>query len=258
VTTRRRRATLGDVEDTRHLPPSSAEGDRVTAEERPRLALTDSLMAYGGPSGTAEETARVRAGLNRANDVLPDDSVTTDAMAVVEQDYRHWLVRWVLAEQNGAPVVRRLDVEARGRQTPPGGITADLLRELSPTSVTASAALEPQDGDDFLALLSRWARQEVAAQDQPEGARPRGRPPLSDAHLAAVSIAYLQELPRGRGLLERLEQRFDRRPATMRDQVHIARKRGFLTDNTSQGKKGGAPGPALLAFLHAAKEESSS
>lgn len=211
--------------------------DRVTPDERTARHLADVLRMPAD--------ALPRSGYAG---VHPDDEASTDAVEAIEQLGELWQARWVLAEQDGSLVARSLLLEAAGRTTPPGGITANLLRELSPAAAIAAAAASV-DGNDFLSVTARWARREVRS-DGVAGVHNRksGRPRLPEDELAAVALAYLEELRRGRGVLQRLAQRFDREPATMRDRVRQARDSEFLT-RTTQGRRGGSAGPSLIAYL---------
>ena len=211
--------------------------DRVTPDERTARHLADVLRI--------PPEALPQSGYQ---DVHPDDEASTDAVEAVEQPGEMWQARWVLAEQDGSLVARSLLLEAAGRTTPPGGITSNLLRELSPAAAIAAVSASI-DGNDFLSVTARQARRDVAS-DAVAGVNDRksGRPRLSEDELAAVALAYLEELRRGRGVLQRLAERFDRVPATMRDRVRQARDGGFLTP-TTQGRRGGSAGPTLIAYL---------
>lgn len=188
---------------------------------------------------------------------LSDDEARTDAVAAVEyySADRAWHVRWVLADQSGRFLPRSVTVEATEQTTPEGGVTSNLLRELKPPKAAADLvrALDEDGITDrgvFLTSVARVlidiGREEVTASSlKPREVRRTGRPPHSDEHIASVAVAYLDEFRRGRGVLRRLGARFDRTPEAMRDQVRIARARGFLT-RTKQGRGGGGPGPRLI------------
>jgi hypothetical protein len=241
----KRPSKLGKVQRQVTFPQS---GERVIAEERLRRRAVDEAVGNVFQYKSVKAYRRVVAARKKVEGVRPDDEVSSDASTAVEEESADWQLRWVLADQDGGLVARSLHIEAKGRRTPPGGITANLLRELSPSSVAAAAA-DVSGIDSFSAVLMKHARRAVS-EDLPSPAPHRkGRPPLSDEYLATVAVAYLEELPKGRGVLGRLADRFDREPATMRDQVRIARDRHFLTDAPSQGRKGGGPGSTLLAFL---------
>lgn len=174
------------------------------------------------------------------------DGVGTDAHAVVEQTTPEWRIRWVIAQQDGGLVVRDLHIETLARATPQGGITATMLRKLSPANVVRDAAADMPD--PFTARVIEQISQQAQAEVEQRPIR-RGRPPLSDEHLARVALAYLDELRAGRGVWRRMSRRFDRTPEAMRDQVRKARERGFLTEAAGAGQRGGEPGPALLAYI---------
>jgi hypothetical protein len=201
--------------------------------------------------------------LGRRLEKVPNErQVRTDAVAAIEEESADgWVVRWVVAEQDGVFVARSLRIEPIGQLTPPGGITARLLRELSPAralsnlSLSAAEKVDMGEGqfvhDDFTPLLIKWARQDVQSQEfATEAARGPGRPRLSDETLARVAVAYLEELPHGPGLLARIGARpeIDRPADTVRDWVRRARQSGFLT-GTKAGRKGASAGPRLIDFV---------
>jgi hypothetical protein len=182
-------------------------------------------------------------------EVRPDAEVATGARVAVEQAAGDWRIRWVFVEQYGSLVVRSLHLEPDERPTPPGGVTTNLLRELSPSAAIAAAASRlagELDRTSWTDLQLIWAAHDAREHAPTQTARTRGRPRLSDEHLAAVAAAYLVEMQHGPGVLRRLGERFDREPETMRDQVRIARKRGFLTTALGPGRKGAAAGPRLV------------
>jgi len=68
-----------------------------------------------------------------------------------------------------------------------------------------------------------------------------------------VSLLYLKELPKGRGITLRMAKRFTRidghhvDPSTVRDWIRRARDEGFLTRSEGQmGRPGATAGPRLL------------
>jgi hypothetical protein len=69
-----------------------------------------------------------------------------------------------------------------------------------------------------------------------------------DDHYRRIAFAYLdlQESGVSRGLIDKLARRQNKPRETMRDWVHEARQRKFLT-KTTQGRGGAQPGPRLLA-----------
>jgi hypothetical protein len=175
------------------------------------------------------------------------ETLTSDE-AAVDQVADGWRARWMLIEQNGTVIARSVHLEPVGRTTPPGGITTNLLRELSPSAAAVAAADRLTDDlntGTFANLQLKWAKRDAHDFGPYDAGRRPGRPPLSDEHLRAVALAYLEELKRGRGVLHRLGERFDREPETMRDQVRIARRKGFLSAAPEAGRKGGRPGPRL-------------
>jgi hypothetical protein len=218
----------------------------------------------------------------------PEAESRSDATVVWEQasSDKAWLVRWVLADQGSALVVRSLTIEAAGRATPASGVTANILRELSPAGICAATwearenLIEKEadarargltvigETDDGLlipdespswAMLLRWGRSDARnhGPDVAEKRRP-GRPPLTEEFLATVAIAYLDELPKGRGVLARVARRLEAEQhrkkdsipvETVRDWVSIARRQKYLSPAPKQGQRGGEPGPKLRELL---------
>jgi hypothetical protein len=237
---------------------STPEVDPPTTDEKvipdERIRRQQAKIEAGNPFD-AKSIDELRRRARRAEetwDVRPDPHVSTGAVTAVEQQSDDWRARWVLVEQDGSLIVRSLHLEPDGRTTPPGGVTSNLLRELSPSAaITAGGARlagEP-DRTKFEDLRLIWAADEARGHGPMQTARTSGRPRLSDEHLAAVAVSYLEELQRGQGVLRRIGERFNREPETMRDQVRIARKRGFLTLALGTGRKGAAPGPRLIELL---------
>lgn len=226
------------------------EDEQVTPEERPRRRRADIRTGNVFAASSAADY-RARAKADRAMfQARPDEDVWTDAVAAVEQRTEGWQARWVLAEHDGDVVVRSLCLEPSGRSTPAGGVTSNLLRALSPAQAAAAATevlAARSEARDLDGIRLRYAK--LAAQDmgpKPPGTPRRGRPPLPASLLQEVAVAYLEELPRGRGVLRRLSERFERPETTMRDWVRAARDREYLTRATQPGRRGALPGPRLL------------
>ncbi|MFC0623213.1 hypothetical protein [Kribbella deserti] len=233
--------------------------DRVTSDERLRRRLAANASGSPFNAESVEDYRRKRQASEKAYEVREDFEVATGAVAAVTQSADGWQARWVLVEHEGAVVVRSLHLEPEDRTTPSGGITTNLLRELSPGRAVAAAAarlsggLDPQSWEDLrLIHAQRDASEFGPPADESRGP---GRPRLSDDHLRAVALAYLEELKGGPGVLKRLGRRFDREWQTMRDQVRIARRRGYLTDAPKAGRKGAMPGPRLLEHDDEQREE---
>lgn len=192
----------------------------------------------------------------KARSLEPEDSRNDALAALDDNSIDGWRIRWVFAEQGGKLVARSVQVEADGAATPSGGLDANLLRRLSPASAARSAAILRSEAPDGSAeqLFLKWAARDAATTNEP---RKQGRPELSDPFLAAVSIAYLRELPRGRGVLHRVG--LSVAPVaygahgvpdeTVRDWVHKARVRGFLGPAPKRGASGGVAGPRLKQLL---------
>lgn len=199
---------------------------------------------------------RLWRGLERRS--LTPEHHRNDAVAALDDDsLPGWRVRWVFTEQDGKLVVRSLLVEAEDAATPAGGIDANLLRRLSPASAATTVAGLRQNVPDQSAqrLFLKWGKREAATSSEP---RRRGRPELADDFLAEVALAYLRELPHGRGILRRVglavapEPYSEANPVpieTVRDWVHKARVREFLSAAPKPGASGGEPGRRLLAIL---------
>lgn len=228
-----------------------------------RELVVAEYLAFNPESDLAKRLARA-----------PQESqARTDAIgAVVEESLDGWQVRWVVAEQAGVLVVRSVHLEPIGTATPEGGITARLLRELSP--IRTLACFDPtatQEGggavDEYTTLAVQFAREAVTrVGPDPLPGRVRGRPRLPEDLLARVAMAYLEEFPRGRGILARVGERpeviraaADNQrtgstrggpiPAeTVRDWVRRGRVEGFLT-GTKVGRAGATPGPRLVEYL---------
>jgi len=227
----------------------------MASSRGPDFASADLCVTPASSDERLTREARIERSLQQAWAGTPQDvtgDVTTDAVAAIEQEVDGWFVRWTVAEQDGNVVVRAVSVEPAGRVTPPGGLTTDVLRALSPARTVARAGPrfhELAGRNEFAGLLVRWARRDTAEELPDRPARlpaRRGRPRLSDGLLRQVATAYLEELPAGTGVLRRLGKRLDRPPATMRDWVGIARERGFLTPAAGKGQRGAMPGPRLL------------
>lgn len=269
------RGTIDDVNQFDDAAPELVpihEDEEFTPDERLRRRLafqTSPWSRRGGPKvpegATADERRAIYAAWLEDLGLQAEEEARTDAVTAVEYETDDWRVRWVLAEQSNAVVVRALTIEPRARQTPPGGVTSNLLRELRParaaTAGAAHFAAPPTEygarSDDLFELFARQARRSVQESDLPteQVVRRTGRPPLSDAYLATVARAYLEELPHGRGLLRRLGERFDRTPETMRDQVRIARRAGFLSNDAQVGRRGATAGPRLQEIERQAATE---
>jgi hypothetical protein len=77
----------------------------------------------------------------------------------------------------------------------------------------------------------------------------RGPHGLGDDHYRRIAVAYLDlaDAGMGRGLVQELA-RLEKRPTeTVRDWIHEARNRGFLTKG-ERGRVGAFPGPMLTDY----------
>ena len=175
---------------------------------------------------------------------------TNDAVTAGDETVGGWAVRWTFAVQGGQLVVRSLFLEPESQETPPGGITSEVIRGLSPFRAIAAAAPDYfarlEDRTEVFSLVTRWRTEEVqSSTGTATSKRKGGRPRLPDKLLHDVAIAYVEEVSspsRQEGLLARLGQRFDRPPETVRDWVRIARREGFLPQ-TKRGAKTTTLGP---------------
>lgn len=167
-----------------------------------------------------------------------------DAVAAVDQLTSEWEVRWVLARQRGAYTVRSVTLRPATEQTPTGGVTSNLLRELSPTTAVAIALSgSPQSrGDALLLRGDELTRGVLGPEDPPEGKR--GRPQVPEIDLLKVALLYLHEQQAGAGLMERLGGHLDLPPGTVRDRVRMARDRHLLTP-AQRGRRGAGVGSRL-------------
>lgn len=176
-----------------------------------------------------------------------------DVTVAVEAIGEEWVARWTVAEQGGALVVRSLHLEPLTLGTPAGGITSDLLRDLSPATALAAAYAGPTESAPSHRIIADFharERRERGPHDEPARRSRAGRPPVPEDELIEVALAYLAELKRGRGVTARLVNRFDMSEGAIRDRIRMCRdpQRGLLTP-TKQGQRGGGPGPRLLELM---------
>ncbi len=135
-------------------------------------------------------------------------------------------------------------------------ITTDLLRRLPLGRIVAMAQRSLADSnpddpdweghDETLARvgLARSQREAIGVAALGATRTHRGRPRLSADLLATVAYAYLDEAPKGTGLIKRLALQFDRPEPTIRDWIAAARREGFLTQAV-RGQRGAGAGPRL-------------
>lgn len=254
------------VDDYRAVDTPTEDERLAPGYRRERADRARTGHARFEPDGTRVEV--------REYVTAPDEE--NDAIAALEQALPDgWVARWVLAEQGGGLVVRSLTVEPEGRTTPTGGVTANRLRTLSPAGVLShlhalalEAARVAQRNPDQLSpgALALVVRQGLARQRIPERqppAPPSGRPALPDEFLVAVALAYVEESAAGAGVYVRLSKRLGRLrgtrrrvpDATIKDWIRTARARGFLAPAGKQGRRGGEPGPRLLAYLEQQQQQ---
>ena len=159
--------------------------------------------------------------------------MTSVEMFVIDETESGWRLRYGVSEQGGRLIIRSLLIEPIGSETPPGGVTAKLLRTIqlwkAMTLLDAPAYGPP-------------------TPFKPPPKRSVGRPRLSDDLLHKVAIAYLEEQHHGPHLMARVAERFGTSETRARDWVRRARQEGFLTA-AGQGRKGALPGPRFTAQM---------
>jgi hypothetical protein len=213
--------------------------DEVIPDERRRRNL--SLRSWVGTAGLVEVSVK--------DTWLPDSVARNDAVASVEWRSEGWIARWTIARQGHGKVARALHLEAEGRETPDSGITADMLRSLSPAQAVA-ASQEPNLIPPIERILMQWAehtRETTGPVDSAERTKP-GRPRVDEDEVALVALAYLEEAKDGRGVHRRLAARFHMAESTVRDRISMARSRGYLTP-TKQGRRGAEMGELLAEWM---------
>lgn len=178
------------------------------------------------------------------------------AFLAVDQDQHLTIMRLELwpsstAIVTGAPlpsglsgdVLRQLPLgrwlaEARGQLTDPDFVarTGSGYNEILEQMGYTSASTEREE----------WARR--VSQQTHSTMLPRGRRGYPDDHYRRIALAYLDLQREGvsRGIQQRLAEQEGRQPETIRDWLHIATKKGFLSPG-KRGRAGRVPGPYLYA-----------
>lgn len=257
---------MGSMSPTRDDRDFPGDGIRETVHP---LQYGKGWPAYTSPEqsmyllyreqGFSPDVARqmVAGGTDTSAVDVSDEPPPSDELAEAYETSQNWRAVWRFARQGGQLVVRSVTLEPVGSATPDGGITSAVLRELSPPRAIQEAAAGLEEfaaPGTFGELLLRWRTEAVQAYERTLPSGPKGgRPRLSDEHLRAVALAYLEELNRGRGLLKRIGERFEVSEGTVRGWVHLARKAGFLAP-AQQGKRGSGPGPRLAEEISAPAE----
>jgi len=130
------------------------------------------------------------------------------------------------------------------------GVTSQLLRLLSPQEILAACA-------EQLVAQGYWLDEAARHGEEPMSDKQRahlerigeGRPRharISEDHLAALAIRYLTLFRRGnKRPRDQLAGEFGITTTQVRDHLHQARQRGYLTPGT-RGRAGASPGPRLL------------
>lgn len=132
----------------------------------------------------------------------------------------------------------------------PLGVTSQLLRLLSPQQILAACT-------ERLLTHGYWLDEAAKRGGRPMSAKQRahlehiadGRPRharISEDHLASLASRYLTLLHRGnRRPRHQLAREFGLTTTQIRDHLHQARQRDYLTPGT-RGRAGASPGPGLL------------
>lgn len=177
-----------------------------------------------------------------------------------------WVARgFVRADADGHLAVYRLEVFPADVYTVGvgDGLSSDDLRALplgrwleQTLATLTDEALLAQTGAGYDAILSEMGYEQPSAERKAwahalaEEARSvrlrRGRRGYPEDHYRRIALAYL-ELQRqgvGRGIQQRLAEQEDRPWQTIRDWIHGATERGFLTPG-KPGRAGRLPGPRL-------------
>lgn len=246
---------FSESEPLRHATPVRIQrSDRVgfEAQEAQLQRLLGVLQDRGGRDDLPSDVVEAVSDFVSARDA---DPMVTAVITHPHPTVADFSARWVLSGAAGRePIVRSLHLEATARITPDGGISAAMLRNLSPAKVRAYTAelLAPTSARPGSAAhaVARARRESVEAAptptlSSPKGQRRPGRPPLDDGLLQRVATAYLAEQGRGPGLYDRMVAHFPDRPITptLRHWVRLARERGFLTPAERPGQRGSDPGP---------------
>jgi len=174
----------------------------------------------------------------------------------------NWMAAFRLVVQDGRTVVaevRLFPLEKGERRAPgmwsaerigdaavvpPGGITAALMREIPFRPLPRIAARYSSPSG----VPAGSSESKPPAKGGARKSR-RGRKPRPDIVVAAVAKAYVDAVNTGKSPLEHIGSEVDLPDGTnIRDVIHQARKRGFLSP-TSQGRVGGELTPRALRIL---------
>lgn len=131
-------------------------------------------------------------------------------------------------------------VQARGSAT----ITPALLKRIPLGRLLAQVHAELASAAIAADRSEQWSQHVRTVQAKGDGEPRRGRPSLADSLIRSVAVAYIEDAAAGPGLTKRLAERFGCQPATMRDWIRVARKRGWLTTG-EHGRRNAAPGPRM-------------
>jgi hypothetical protein len=239
----------------------------------PASAESDVLQLWGTPtdfqlvvypvddpeqSGLVGEFALLRVVKRRGSNLVAGDSNTR--LRIGEKSNALWVVWGSLAlATDGTLAIESLAIGpafegqlGRRGDDIAHGVTGQFLRLLSPPQILATCAQQLRQQGYW---VDESARRAGAAS--PLSARHRellqridhGRPrhaPISDDQLADLARRYLDLLHQGNNRpRSQLAGEFGLTPQQVRDRLHKARRRGYLTPGT-RGRASAQPGPRLL------------
>lgn len=151
-------------------------------------------------------------------------------------------------------VITRMEFESERS----GGITASMSRhfpigELLAYIRTSNVLADERREYGLVPMSAPPAEPEAVCRcGHSAGVRDRrgGRARITDEHLRAVALVYLEEtLPgKGGGAMARMTAHFERPEGTVRTWLANARRQGWLGPGM-KGRRGAEPGPRLLAEL---------
>lgn len=182
--------------------------------------------------------------------VDPQGKAPAEASARIFPSDGQWDATAHFRVEDGQVICTRLNVGSA-----PPGITSGFLRTVPMGTILTLVRSAIAEQADLFEAAARavgpdsdfgQSTRAAAAHLRPEKER-RGRPrKYPDSHYQRIAHAYLalQAQGRSRGLLDALADQEGRPRETIRDWVHTARKRGFLSV-ASRGRPGALPGPRL-------------
>jgi len=179
---------------------------------------------------------------------------------------------WTVAELRVRPYDTRYDSERTLDEpavVPDNGITSDLVRTIRLGALTRAVSAALSDPFDEAWPVSpadpifgmEWEETMKGSGydlNQVKDAKPRGpgRPAIPDIDLARTAVLYHEavraEIPNP---IQTVADQLGRRPETVRQWVHKARRRGFLTAAPANRQPGGAATPKAREVLEASQVE---